>query len=66
VKTNKIVRIATNNEPENPRKTYSQVVSNSSTETEQSTSTESLLVQILQMLKDQVLRLKKLKKSQKY
>jgi hypothetical protein len=59
VRTNKIVRVATGNEPENPqnpRKTYSQIVSNSSTETEQSTSTES----IMQMLKYQDLRLKKI------
>jgi hypothetical protein len=64
VRTNNIVRVATNTEPknsQNPRKTFSRVVSNSSTETEQSTSTESMLVQIMQMLKDQDLRLKKLR-----
>jgi hypothetical protein len=61
-------QVRTNNEPENsqnPWKTYSQVVSNSSTETEQSTSTGSMLVQIMLMLKDQDLRLKKLESNLK-
>jgi hypothetical protein len=68
VRTNKIVRVATNTEPknpQNPQKTNSQVVSNSSTETEQSASTESMLVQIMQMLKDQDLRLKKIESDLK-
>jgi hypothetical protein len=63
VRANQIVRVAINTEPKNPQnpwKTYSQVVSHSFTETEQSTSTESMLVQIMQMLKDQDLRLKKM------
>jgi hypothetical protein len=63
VRTNKLVKVATNNvheNPQNPPKTYSQVVSNSSTETEQSTSTKSTLVQIMHMLKDQDLQLKKI------
>jgi hypothetical protein len=68
VRTNKIVRVATNTEPknpQNPRKAYSRAVSNSSPEIEQSTSTESMLVQVMQMLKDQDLRLKKIESNLK-
>jgi hypothetical protein len=53
---NKIVRVAPNTEPQNslpPRKTYSQILSDIPIEVEQPTSTERLLVQIMQMLKEQ-------------
>jgi hypothetical protein len=60
---NKPVRVDTTTEPrnlQNTRKTYSQVVSHSSTEPSQSTRTDSMLVQIMQMLKEQDLRLNKI------
>jgi hypothetical protein len=65
---NKIVRVAPNNEPQNtlpPRKTYSQILSEIPIEVEQPTSTELLLVQIMQMLKDQDLRLKQIESNLK-
>jgi PAX-interacting protein 1 len=65
---NKIVRVAPNTEPQNsltPRKTYSQILSDIPNEVEQPTSTESMLVQIMQMLKEQDLRLKKIESKLK-
>jgi hypothetical protein len=53
---NKIVRVAPNSKPQNsltPQKTYSQILSDIPIEVEQPTSTESMLVQIMQMLKEQ-------------
>jgi uncharacterized protein (DUF2249 family) len=65
---NKIVRVAPNSEPQNsltPRKTYSQILSDIPIEVDQPTSTERLLVQIMQMLKEQDLRLKKIESNLK-
>jgi hypothetical protein len=42
---------------------YSQVVSNNTSEAKHSTSTENMLAQIMQMLKDQNLRLSKIELS---
>jgi hypothetical protein len=56
-KTNKIVRIVPKNQPQTTqtyKKTYSQVVSNNSSEVEHVTSMENILAQIMQMLKDQI------------
>lgn len=71
MRTNTGARATINNEPMNPqnsqppRKTYSQVVSNSTSVAEQSTSTDAMLAQIMQMLKDQDLRLKKIESNLK-
>jgi hypothetical protein len=54
------------NEPQTTqtyKKTYSQVVSNNVFEDEHTTSMENMLAQIMQMLKDQTLRLNKIESS---
>jgi predicted ribonuclease YlaK len=54
------------NEPQTTptyKKTYSQVVSNNASEAEHATSMENMLAQIMQMLKDQNLRLNKIESS---
>jgi hypothetical protein len=66
MKTNKLVRVVPNNEPQNTqnfRKTYSQVVSNNTSEAKHASSTKNMLAQIKQMLKDQNLCLNKTESS---
>jgi uncharacterized membrane protein YfhO len=63
-KTNKLVRVVPNNEPQTTqtyKKAYSQVVSNNTSEAEHTTNTKHMLAQIMQMLKDQNLHLNKLR-----
>jgi hypothetical protein len=59
------VRLVPNNEQKHTklRKTYSQVVSNDASEAKHTTSVEHMLVQILQMLKDQNLRFNKIESN---
>jgi hypothetical protein len=67
-KTNKLVRAVPNNEPQTTqtyKRTYSQVVSNNASEAEHATSMENMLAQIMQMLRDQNLRLNKIESSVK-
>jgi hypothetical protein len=62
----KIIRVVPKKEPQTTqtyKKTYSQVISNNSFETEQATSMENMLAQIMQMLKHQNLRLNKIESS---
>jgi hypothetical protein len=66
MKTNKIVRVVPQNEPQTTqtyKKTYSQVVPNNASEAEHTTRTENMLTQIMQMLKDQNLCLNKIESS---
>jgi hypothetical protein len=68
IRINKQVRVALNNEPKNTqnlKKTYSQVVSNSTAEAKHSTDTDNTLTQVMQMLKEQNLRLNKIESSLK-
>jgi type II secretory pathway component PulF len=65
-KTKKIVRVVPKNEPQTTqtyKKTYSQVVCNNPSEAEHATNMENMLAQIMQMLKDQNLRLNKIESS---
>jgi hypothetical protein len=66
MKTNKLVREVPNNESQTTqihKKTYSQVVSNNTSEAKHPTSTENMLAQIIQRLKDQNLCLNKTESS---
>jgi hypothetical protein len=59
-KTNKIVRVVPKNESQTTqtyKKTYNQVAPNNASEAEPVTSMENMLAQIMQVLKDQNLRL---------
>jgi hypothetical protein len=65
-KTNKLVRAVPNNEQKNTqnfRRTFSQVVSNNTSEAKHTTSTKNMLAQIMQMLRDQNLCLNKIESS---
>jgi hypothetical protein len=66
MKTNKLVRVVPNNEPQTTqthKKTYSQAVSNNTSAAKHTAGTKNMLAQIRQMLKDQNLHLNKIESS---
>jgi uncharacterized membrane protein YheB (UPF0754 family) len=66
MKTNTLVRIVPNNEPQTTqayKKTYSQAVSNNTSAAKHTRTTENMLAQIMQMLKDQNRHLNKIVSS---